>query len=192
MNCEAVVFGSSAGGMEALRKVLSSLPEKYLIPIIVVQHLNPNSESYLAEYLSRYCNLKVKEVEEKERLEKGWIYVSPPNYHTLIEKDGSFTLTVEERVSYARPSIDVLFESAADAFGQRLAGIILTGANSDGSYGLMKIKKNGGIAIVQDPDTAEAGIMPRAALERVAADYVLNLESIGQLLIDLQYSGLER
>ena len=192
MKFEAVVIGSSAGGMEALRRVLSTLPEKFELPIIVVQHLNPNSESYLAEYLSRYCCFKVKEVEEKERVKKGWIYISPPNYHTLIEKDGSFTLTVEERVSYARPSIDVLFETAADAFGERLIGIILTGANSDGSYGLMKIKKNGGIAIVQDPDTAEVDMMPRAALERVTADYVLNLEDIGQMLINLQYDGLER
>jgi len=192
MKFEAVVIGSSAGGMEALRKVLSILPENFNIPIIIVQHLNPNSESYLPEYLSRYCSLMVKEVEEKEKLEGGKVYISPPNYHTLLEKDGSFTLTVEERVSYARPSIDVLFETASDAFGKRLIGIILTGANSDGSYGLMKIKKNGGIAIVQDPDTAEVDMMPRAAIERVAVDYMLKLEDIGKLLENLQYARMER
>lgn len=191
MRFEAVVIGSSAGGMDALRKVLSSLTEKFKVPIIIVQHLSPSSESYLVEYLSRYCSLKVKEVEEKEKIKSGWVYVAPPNYHTLVEKDGSFTFTVEERVSYARPSIDVLFETAADAFGNRLIGIILTGANSDGSLGLMKIKKNGGIAIVQDPDTAEAEMMPRTALEKATVDYILKLEDIGKTLMNLQYDRLE-
>jgi two-component system chemotaxis response regulator CheB len=187
MKYKAVVIGSSAGGMEALRIILSALPEDFSIPVIIVQHLNIQSESYLTEYLKRFCKLRVKEIEDKEIAVSGYVYLAPPNYHILIEKDESFTLNVEERVCYARPSIDVLFETAADTFGGSLIGIILTGANKDGSYGLTKIKERGGTAIVQDPETAEVPTMPKAAIELASVDYILKLEEIGRLLTRLQY-----
>ena len=186
MRYKAIVIGTSTGGMEALRSILSVLPEDFLIPVIIVQHLNIHSESYLTEYLKRFCKLKIKEVEDKEVAVSGYVYFAPPNYHILIEKDESFTLTVEERVCYARPSIDVLFETAADTFGKSLIGVILTGANKDGSYGLSKVKEQGGIAIVQEPETADADRMPKAAIEATNVDYILKLEEIGKLLIRLQ------
>lgn len=186
MKYEAIVIGVSAGGMNALKILLSALPKGFSIPIVVVQHLDVHSHNYFAMHLSRYCNLEVKEIDEKEPIEKGYIYVSPPNYHSLIEKDKTFTLTVEERVSYARPSIDLLFETAADAFEEGLIGIILTGANHDGSYGVKKIKENGGIVIVQDPETAEFDAMPRYAIKSTKVDYLLNLEDISKLLLNLE------
>lgn len=187
MKYKAVVIGSSTGGMEALRIVLSALPKDFLIPVIIVQHLNINSESYLTEYLKRFCKLRVKEAEEKEIAVAGYVYFASPNYHILIEKDETFTFTVENRVCYARPSIDVLFETAADTYGKSLIGIILTGANKDGSYGLTKIKENGGIAIVQEPETAEVDMMPKAAIEATSVDYILKLGEIAKLLMKLQY-----
>lgn len=187
MKYKAVVIGSSTGGMDALRSILSTLPGDFSIPVIIVQHLNIHSESYLTEYLEKFCKLRVKEVEDKEVAVSGYVYFAPPNYHILIEKDESFTLTVEERVSYARPSIDVLFETAADTFGEKLIGVILTGANKDGSYGLSKVKEQGGIAIVQNPETAESDRMPKAAIEATNVDYILKLEEIGKILISLQY-----
>lgn len=185
MKYEAMVIGASAGGANALRHLLAPLPENFKIPIIIVQHLDAHSHNYFVEYLSRYCHLKVKEIDEKEFIEKGYVYIAPPNYHTLIEKDKSFALTVEERVSYARPSIDILFETAADAFAENLIGVILTGANHDGSNGIKKVKENGGLAIVQDPETAEVDVMPRAAIKCAKVDYILKLEEINKILLDI-------
>ncbi|PRR83778.1 chemotaxis protein CheB [Clostridium vincentii] len=186
MKYKAIVIGTSTGGMEALRSILSTLQGDFSIPVIIVQHLNIHSESYLIEYLRRFCKLRIKEVEDKEVAVSGYVYFAPPNYHILIEKDGSFTLSVEERVCYARPSIDVLFETAADTFEENLIGVILTGANKDGSYGLSKVKEQGGIAIVQEPETSEADRMPKSAIESTNVDYILKLEEIGELLIRLQ------
>jgi len=182
---DAVVMGVSAGGMDALRIILSSLPAEFPVPIIIVQHLSPNSDNYLSSLLNGLCRIAVKEAEEKEHPLAGIVYISPPNYHLLVEEDKTFSLSLEERVNFSRPSVDVLFETAAEAYGNRLIGVILTGANEDGSRGLKTIQEFGGATIVQDPNTAVAERMPKAALELTKADFVLTLQEIGPHLIRL-------
>lgn len=182
---KAVVIGSSAGGLNALKVIFSKLEPNFGIPVIMVQHISPDAENYLIHILNDLKNIPVKEADEKEMPVKGMAYVAPPNYHLLIEPDQTFTLTVDERVNYARPSIDVLFETAAEAYREGLIGIILTGANSDGSKGLKKIRDLGGLTIVEDPETAEVKSMPRAALLSTPADHVLPLEKIAPLLNSL-------
>ena len=150
--------------------------------MILVVHRHPDSNSYLEEFLDSKCKLHVKQAEEKENIRGGVVYIAPPNYHLLIEDDRTFSLSVENAVNYARPSIDVLFESAAYVYGPELIGVILTGNNDDGSHGLKEIKKNGGLTIVQTPESAEADGMPRAAIKTAIPEYVLSLEEIGPLL----------
>lgn len=181
----AVVVGASAGGLEALETVLGALDADFALPIAVVQHLAPNSEGYLAAHLNDRCAIRVKEADEKEALAPGTAYFAPPNYHLLVEEDGTLSLSVEERVCFSRPSVDVLFETAADAFGPDLVGVVLTGGNEDGGKGLRAVADAGGLAIVQDPDTAAAPEMPKAALSRTKADHVLSLGAIGKLLNSL-------
>jgi len=178
----AIVIGSSTGGMEALRIILEVLPKSFSVPILIAQHVSPHSDNYLATFLDRVCQISVKEAEEKEKAIPGYAYLAPPNYHLLAETDGSLSLSVEARVSYARPSIDVLFESAAEAYNRGLIGIVLTGANSDGSKGLKRIKECQGLTIVQDPNTAQAEAMPRAAINATNVDYITPLIGIGPLL----------
>lgn len=180
---EAVVIGSSAGGIKALTMVLSALPNDFPLPIIIVQHLHPDSDSYLAHILSSKSGLRVKQAEEKEPVEPGVVYVAPPAYHLLIEEDHTFSLSLEGPVNYSRPSVDVMFESAIYAYQGRLVGIILTGANNDGSKGLKKIKEFGGYAIVEDPDTAEVNSMPKAAIEIAPVDKILPIQQIGPYLL---------
>jgi len=179
---KTVVIGASAGGMAALKDLLSGLPQDFNIPIVVVQHIAPTSENYLVQFLDKNCNLKVKEADEKEKLQKGFVYLAPPNYHILIEEDSTISLSADEKVNYSRPSIDVLFFSASDAFKDKLIGIILTGANNDGAQGLAQIKLNGGLCIVQNPDEAETQAMPLAAIETAKPDYVLKIAEISKLL----------
>jgi len=179
---QAIVVGSSAGGLNALKTLLRNLDRDFKIPVIIVQHISPDSENYLIHILNDLKRLTVKEADEKEHPQPGYAYVAPPNYHLLVEPDHTFTFTVDERVNYARPSIDVLFETAAEAYREHLIGIILTGANNDGSQGLKKIKELGGMAIVQDPETAEADSMPRAAIQACTVDHVLSLEEIATFL----------
>jgi two-component system chemotaxis response regulator CheB len=182
---EAVVIGSSAGGIKALSTVLSALPSEFPLPIIIVQHLHPNSDSYLARILAAKSGLTVKQADEKEQIQPGVVYLAPPNYHLLIEEDRTFSLSVEGPVNFARPAVDVLFESAIYAYRGKLIGIILTGANHDGSQGVKKIKRAGGYVIVQDPDKAEADAMPRAAIAAAHVDKVLPLDQIGPYLLQL-------
>ena len=181
----AVVIGSSAGGIHALSKVLSSFPKAFPIPIIIVQHLHPQSKSQLASILQTKTELHVKEADEKETVEAGTVYIAPPNYHLLIEIDESLSLSIEERVNYARPAVDVLFDSAIDVYHDKIIGIILTGANNDGAQGLKRIKQAGGYAVVQDPETAEVESMPRAACEACPVDKVLPLAEIGPYVLQL-------
>lgn len=183
---EAIVIGVSAGGLEALRIILPSLPKNFHLPIIVVQHMHPYSANFLVNYLDEKCQLTVKEVDEKEYIKAGKIYIAPPNYHIMVEEDRSFSLSITEPINHARPSIDVLFETAADAYGSKLIGIILTGGNSDGSQGLKKIKEKGGLTIVQDPETAEVDFMPRAAIATTKVDHVLPLKEIGPFLMSIE------
>lgn len=180
---KAIVMGLSSGGMGALKAILPALPADYGVPIVIVQHVGASSDSYWIEAINKSCLVEVKEADEKEKIEAGHVYIAPPNYHLLMEKDGTLSLSNDERVNFAKPSIDVLFETAADAYGRRLVGIVLTGSNNDGAEGLRKIKANGGLAIVQDPASAESSYMPEAAMVAAKPDYILSLEGITQLLL---------
>ncbi len=185
MPYEAIVIGASAGGLQALKTLLSALPASFPFPIAIVQHITERSESVLAELLNQVSQIAVKEAEDKEPLSSGTAYLAPPGYHLLIEPDHCLSLSVDERVNHACPSIDVLFESAADAFGEALIGIILTGANVDGAQGLKTIKDHGGLAIVQNPDSAESPAMPKAALAATKVDHIVNLDQLSPLLLQL-------
>lgn len=182
---KAVVMGVSAGGMKALRIVLSGLGSRFAAPIIIVQHRMESPDNYLITYLDERCLHQVKEAEEKEKITDGVVYIAPANYHLLIEKNGTFSLTVDEPVNYSRPSVDVLFETAALTYANTLIGVILTGANSDGSMGIKKVKAAGGLTIAQNPDTAASPVMPQAAIATGAVDFILELEDIPVFLTDL-------
>jgi len=185
MNYEAIVIGVSSGGMNAMKVMFSLLPKEFNTPIIIVQHISSQSENLWIRLLNDKSNLYIKEADEKESIEHGKVYIAPPNYHLLIERDKTFSLTIDERVNYARPSIDVLFESAAEAYKSKLIGVILTGSNNDGTNGLKRIKEYGGLTIVQDPATAESSYMPASAIAVVQMDYILTLENIIKLLIKI-------
>jgi len=187
---EAVVIGSSAGGLNALKTLFRGLDRNFKLPVIMVQHISPDSENYMVHILNDLKKIPVKEADEKERPVPGTAYMAPPNYHLLIEPDRTFTLTVDERVNYARPSIDVLFETAAEAYKDTLIGIILTGANNDGSRGLKKIRDFGGLTIVQDPETAEVDSMPRAAIQAAHPHHTIALEEIAALLNSLSQENM--
>ena len=182
---EAIVIGASAGGFEALLAILGGLPATYPMPIAVVLHLPDNHDSRLAELFGYRLALRVREARDKESLAPGILYFAPSGYHLSIETDRSFSLSCEERVSYARPSIDVLFASAADAYGKSLAAILLTGANYDGAAGLSGTQLAGAMTIVQDPASAEVPTMPEAALRRMKPDLILPLAEIHSLLCRL-------
>jgi two-component system chemotaxis response regulator CheB len=182
---KAVVIGVSSGGLSALRTFVSGLPGDFRLPVIIVQHIGPHSEGSWIGLLIQKSKVRIKEADEKEKIEDGTIYVAPPNYHLLVEKDRTLSLNISERVNYARPSIDVLFESAADAYKDELIGVIMTGSNNDGSSGLKRIKDKGGMAIVQDPATAESGYMPASAIAATKVDYILPLKEIIDLLIKI-------
>jgi two-component system chemotaxis response regulator CheB len=179
---KAVVIGTSAGGLSALDKIFSGLDENFNLPVILVQHKHVESDDYLAKYLNRLSHLNIKEADEKEPIKEGNVYIAPADYHLLIEEDFTLSLNIDERVHYCRPSIDVLFETAADAYGRHLIGIILTGANEDGTQGMIKIKEEGGLTIAQNPKSAEVAYMPKSVIEKIEVDYILNLEMIAQLL----------
>ena len=179
---EAVVIGASAGGFEALLAILKGLPATYPIPLVAVLHLPDHHESRLAELFGYRLELQAREARDKEPLAPGVLYFAPPGYHLSIENDYSFSLSGEDRVSYARPSIDVLFASAADAYGPSVAGILLTGANFDGAAGLAGMQVAGGLTVVQDPASAEVRTMPEAALRRMTPDLILPLAEINSLL----------
>jgi two-component system chemotaxis response regulator CheB len=185
MSYDLIVIGASWGGLEAVGRVLSDLPADVEVPIVVAQHRHPDSlEGTLAQLLQAQIGRPVLDVEDKLRIEPRHVYVAPPDYHVLIEPR-SFALSVDERVRFARPSIDVLFESAADAYGAGVIGIILTGANDDGAQGLARIKRQGGVALVQDPAEAARRAMPDAAIAATVADAILPLDEIGKFVYGL-------
>ncbi|MGB3225505.1 MAG: chemotaxis protein CheB [Desulforhopalus sp.] len=179
---KAVVLGVSAGGFHALPAVLSYLDRTLPVPVFIVQHLSPLSDTYLVEHLQDICQIEVKLAEDKEAPRPAVIYLAPPDYHLLIEADYSLALSMEDRVNYSRPSIDVLFESAAEVYFDTLIGVIMTGANTDGSKGLREIKRCGGITVVQAPETAEVDLMPRSAINSVEVDYIVPLDELGAFL----------
>jgi two-component system chemotaxis response regulator CheB len=182
---KAVVMGVSTGGVMALKLVLGALPQYFPIPILVVTHIKPDSDDGLAVLLDSLCSIKVKEADEQETMVSGTAYLAPANYHLLVERNFSLALSIDPAVNFARPSVDVLFESAANAFGPALIGIIMTGAGFDGSKGLLKIKENGGLVIVQDPADAEMDSMPKSALQLLKADHIVKLNEIPELLMKL-------
>jgi two-component system chemotaxis response regulator CheB len=184
MPYSVVGIGTSWGGLAAMSKLLGELPADFSLPVVVVQHRSKDSDRLLAELLQDATDLKVSEVEDKEPLMPGTVHIAPANYHVLIDA-GYLSLTLEEPVRFSRPSIDVMFSSAADTYGSGAIGVVLTGANEDGARGLSDIVKRGGRALVQDPRTAEIPIMPDAALKAVPSAEVLTLEALAPRLIEL-------
>ncbi|GAA5122039.1 chemotaxis protein CheB [Luteolibacter yonseiensis] len=180
-----IVIGASAGAVEALSHILPALPADFPYAVLIVVHIPSDPRSHLASLFAGRCNLRVKEAEDKEPLSPGTIYFAPSDYHLLAESDYRLSLSSDEPVRYSRPSIDVLFESAADAFGDDLTGLILTGSNSDGAKGLRAICDAGGIALVQTPDTADAHEMPLAALKACPGARSLSLSEIPAALNSL-------
>ncbi|MBK5373180.1 chemotaxis protein CheB [Pseudomonas sp. TH08] len=183
---EAIVVGASAGGVEALLTLLAPLRAGFVLPIIVVLHLPEERRSQLAEVFSRRLDMPVHEAVDKQDIVGGTVYFATPGYHLSVEHDRSLSLSLEDRVHYSRPSIDYLFESAADAYGPALAAVLLTGANHDGARGLAEVKRRGGLTIVQDPQEAQVATMPQAALNIQQPDHVLPIHGIGRLLVELE------
>ncbi len=179
---DAIVIGGSSGSLEALAALLPGIPAACEIPIAIVVHLPPTRPSRLPEVLAPRTTRPVHEAADKEPANPGVIYVAPPNYHLLVERGRTFALSDDELVHFSRPAIDVLFESAADAYGARLAGVLLSGANADGAAGLLAIKRAGGVVIVQSPADALTPTMPEAALARLKPDHLLPAREIGPAL----------
>jgi two-component system chemotaxis response regulator CheB len=183
---ELVAIGTSLGGLNALTTLLAAMPERFLAPIVIVQHrtVSPDGGG-LAKLLQEHTRLTVFEAEDKMPLEPGGIYLAPADYHLMVETRGVLALSTEAPVRAARPSIDVLFQTAADAYRDTLLAVLLTGASADGAEGVASVKAAGGRAIVEDPATAECRTMPAAALATTAVDYVLPLARIGDHLVTL-------
>ena len=186
---EGIVIGTSAGGVEALSVVLPALPATLRASVFIVIHLPRERNSMLVEIFARRCALPVHEAEDKDIALPGHIYFAPPDYHLLLNRGPQMALSVDEPVHYSRPSIDVLFESAADVYGRKLLGIILTGANADGTAGLHAVHRAGGITVVQRPEDAHSPLMALSALKRTTVDFVLSLDRMAGLLATLEGDG---
>ena len=184
---QAITVGASAGGVSALLSLFHALPADFQVPIVCVLHLPDDRHSQLAQVFKRRLGRPVCEAQDKQAVAPGMIYFAGPGYHLSVEQDRSFSLSQEERVHFSRPSIDILFESAADAYGPALVGVLLTGANEDGARGLACIKQAGGHTLVQDPREAHIATMPSAAIALKRPDYILPLSGIGQLLATLEF-----
>lgn len=181
---ELVVIGCSMGGMHALQIIFGALPKDFPVPIAVVQHRYRTSNEGLPAFLRRHAKLDVVDTTDKEWIKPGTVYLAPANYHLLVER-GELSLSVDEAVAYSRPSIDVLFESAAMSYASGVIGVVLTGANADGARGAARIKERGGFVVVQDPATAESPAMPQAAIDATRVDRILPLDRIGPFLVEL-------
>jgi two-component system, chemotaxis family, protein-glutamate methylesterase/glutaminase len=182
---DLICIGASWGGLDAVGRVLADLPAAVELPVVLAQHRSADSrDGALAQLLGTQGSRRVQDAVDKVALEPSNVYIAPPDYHLLVER-GSLALSVDERIQFARPSIDVLFESAADAYGSGVIGIILTCANEDGARGLARIKESGGVAVIQDPAEAVRSTMPEAALAATAVDAILPLETIGKFVYGL-------
>jgi two-component system chemotaxis response regulator CheB len=179
---EAVVIGASAGAWEALSAILPALPAHFSLPLMIVVHMPPDRPSILAELFQTRCRIAVREAEDKEPIVGGTAYFAPPDYHLLVEADKHLSLSSDEPILYSRPSIDVLFESAADAYGPALIAVVLSGANEDGAAGIKAVADAGGTAIVQNPESAFAAAMPEAAKAACPGAQVLSLQEIAVYL----------
>lgn len=182
---KVAVVGASAGAVQALLTILPALPARFALPVLVVVHIPPDRDNMLVPLLQSKCRITVKEAEDKEPIEDGVVYFAPSDYHMLVETNQSLALSTDEAVNFSRPSIDVLFESAADAFGAEVVGVILTGANHDGAAGLRKIHAAGGMTIVQDRTEAYATAMPDAALRACPAARTMTIDAITTYLTSL-------
>ncbi|MDQ0249637.1 two-component system chemotaxis response regulator CheB [Sphingomonas kyeonggiensis] len=178
-----VVIGASAGAIQALSVILPELPADFPVPIIIVVHVPTDRSNILAPLFETRCRMTVREAEDKEQALPGVIYFAPPDYHLLVESDATLSLSTDEPVLYSRPSIDVLFESAADSFGDAVSAVILTGASADGARGLKAICEAGGVAMIEEPETAQADTMPLAAAAACPEARILTLEAIADYLM---------
>jgi len=181
-----VVMGASAGGLDALAGVLAELPATFSLPILVVQHRHASDCSDFARFFDGHSLLAVLEPCDKELIRGGHVYLAPANYHMLVERNGTISLSLEPLVHWSRPSIDVLFESAASAWGTDAIGVLLTGANADGAGGMRRIRAASGLTIAQEPATASSRTMPEAAIRAAAVDLVLPPAAIGRFLAGLR------
>jgi len=180
---DAIVVGASAGAVEALGLLLPALPAELDVPVIVVVHLPANRPSLLADLFAPKCALDVREAEDKAEVRPRTIWFAPPGYHLLLERERTFALSVDEPVNFSRPSIDVLFESAAEVYRARLLAMVLTGANQDGSQGAAAVHRAGGLVAVQDPDTAQAPTMPALCIARTQPHFVGSLTDLATFAI---------
>lgn len=185
-----VVIGGSAGSIEVIINILQHLKEDLTIPIVIIVHRKNSSDSTLVSLFNSKCNLPVIEAEEKEEIVPGKVYLAPANYHLLIETDHTFSLDTSEKVEYSRPSIDVTFQSAADVYGQSLAALLLSGANSDGAEGLLTIANSGGLTVVQNPESAEVDFMPKAAIFKTVVDYIIETKDLPAFINDISAAQL--
>lgn len=188
---EAIVMGVSAGGLATLSVILKGLPDDYPLPVIITQHRSREERNLLEEVLQARCNIRIRQAEEKERIAGGMVYFAPPDYHLLIGEDRCFVLTYDELVQFSRPSIDLLFETAAETYGDKLVGIILTGASQDGAEGIRTISKWGGHTIAQDPMEAPFPLMPRAAIATGCVRSILSSAGIGRFLLQIGQQPLQ-
>lgn len=186
---ELVVIGASSGGLEVLITLLQKLPSEYVIPTVAVLHQRANRTSGVPSMLANYTHLDVVEPDDKQQIEPGYFYIAPPNYHLLVEREQIFSLSLDAPVQFCRPSIDIMFESAAEAYGPNVVGCVLTGANSDGALGAKSIKKRGGRILVQNPEQASVPTMPLAAIQAAKVDSVLDIESMASVLQGYRYQG---
>ena len=182
---QVITIGASAGGMQAIQTLLQALPAHWSIPILICQHLHPRQGNFMIQNHNAHCQAPVKEAEDKEILQPGVIYFAPPDYHLLVERDRSLSLSVDGKVNFSRPSIDILFESAAWTFGRHLTGVLLTGGNSDGAAGMKTIAECGGCTIVQDPKTCLSPAMPMSAIRMGVAQRIMTLEQIRDHILNL-------
>ncbi len=182
---KAIVIGTSYGGLEALKTIIPYFPKEFPLAILIVLHIGDNKNNHFVNYLNNNCNLIVKEAEDKEIIKAGSIYFAPPNYHLLVDESSQIALSVDSKIHHSRPSIDVLFESAAWHYQNKLIGILLTGLNQDGASGLKEIQEFGGITIVENPNNAMASIMPAAAIKLIKPDFILETDEIASEIIKL-------
>jgi len=180
---EAVVVGASAGGLYAITQIVAELPDNYRLPVVVVQHRAKDERSLLEEILQGKSKIQVQQAEEKEVINPGKVYIAPPDYHLLVERSKTFSLTNDPKVNFSRPSIDVLFETAAEVYREKLIAILLTGANHDGCRGIEVVNKYKGLTIAQDPNEAEFPVMPKAAIDSGAVSFILTLNDIRDFLL---------
>jgi two-component system chemotaxis response regulator CheB len=180
---DAVVLGASAGAVDALGVILPTLPASLAVPVIIVVHIPASRPSLLVELFAAKCALPVREAEDKLPVTPGTVWFAPPGYHLLVERERTFALSLDESVNHSRPSIDVLFESAADAYSERLLAMVLTGANHDGAHGAERIQAAGGLVAVQDPKTANVSAMPESAIGRTKPDMIGTLSELAAYAI---------